>query len=78
MGGDASSIVSGLSPIGGDKAGEGWLAVSEYGKRHSRIGRGGRSGGAAAGFGEGVEGDGEDDDNSDDDLLDVGGDVHQH
>jgi hypothetical protein len=36
------------------------------------------SGDPTAGFRKGVEGDSEDDDDSDNDLLDVGGDVHEH
>ncbi len=36
------------------------------------------SGDPTAGFRKGVEGDGEDDDDSNNDLLDVGGDVHEH
>jgi hypothetical protein len=47
-------------------------------RRRGRLLAEGGSGDAAAGLGEGVEGYGEDDDDSDNDLLDVGGDVHEH
>src|ERR1700676_1160632 len=54
------------------------LIIENKGRPRRRLVAEGGSGDPATGLGEGVEGDGEDDDDSDDDLLDVGGDVHEH